>query len=119
MRALEKNKTKAYYALYIGETDLLDENNFITGEKTRTYEPTVPFRANIGIPRGGFKDLSFGRIEKNDRTITDVAKKLPFTGDTLIWIGRATSEVANYKIVATSESLNNRKFLIRERNVNG
>lgn len=118
MRGANRNKQVAYYANFIKEEELLDDDGFMTGEKTRTYTDPIKFRANIGTPRGSFHDLAFGRIENGDRTIADVEMSLPFTIDTIIWIDNKTTQQADYKVVGDITSLNTRRFLIRKQNVN-
>ena len=119
MRNLVRNQSLCYYALYSGETELLDDDGFYTGEKESSYSSPVEFYANVGVPRVRFNDFEFGRIQQGDRLITDSEKELPFDGDTLVWIDNSTTDEADYRVVSVTDSINTRTILLRKRNASG
>ena len=69
MRCLEINKRKFHYCNYVGLTDVLDEDNNLTGEKIITYSDPIEYHANISTIKGDTQFEFFGDFKNYDRVI--------------------------------------------------
>ena len=119
MRELERNKQRIYYALYMGKVDAVDANGYKTGEKTKSYSDPVPFRINVSPARGNADREIFGIDLSYTRTMTTDKLDCPIDEDTILWIGRDTSEPHNYIVVRKAPSLNDIVYAIREVTISG
>ena len=114
MRELERNKQRIYYALYTGKVDAVDANGYKTGEKTKSYSDPVSFRINVSPARGNADREIFGIELSYTRTMTTDKLDCPIDVDTILWVGRDTSEPHNYIVVRKAQSLNDIVYAIRE-----
>jgi len=119
MRELERNKQRIYYALYTGKVDAVDANGYKTGEKTKSYSDPVPFRINVSPARGNADREIFGIELSYIRTMTTDKLDCPIDVDTILWVGRDTSEPHNYIVVRKAQSLNDIVYAIREVTISG
>lgn len=119
MRELERNKQRIYYALYTGKVDAVDANGYKTGEKTKSYSDPVPFRINVSPARGNADREIFGIELSYTRTMTTDKLDCPIDVDTILWVGRDTSEPHNYIVVRKAQSLNDIVYAIREVTISG
>jgi len=119
MRELERNKQRIYYALYTGKVDAVDANGYKTGEKTKSYSDPVPFRINVSPARGNADREIFGIELSYTRTMTTDKLNCPIDVDTILWVGRDTSEPHNYIVVRKAQSLNDIVYAIREVTISG
>lgn len=119
MRELERNKQRIYYALYTGKVDAVDENGYKTGEKTKSYSDPVSFRINVSPARGNADREIFGIELSYTRTMTTDKLDCPIDVDTILWVGRDTSEPHNYIVVRKAQSLNDIVYAIREVTISG
>lgn len=85
MKALERNKTEIWYALYKG-TEELKENGFDTGEKKVSYENPESIRANVSAARGEASTRQFGEDIQYDKII--VMEECPFDEVSVLWIDK-------------------------------
>jgi hypothetical protein len=69
MRNLIKNKTKMFVLNYKGETDVVDDDGYLTGEKTITYSKPITFDAHKSSARGSSQVEMFGTDIAYDITI--------------------------------------------------
>ena len=119
MRELERNKQRIYYALYTGKVDAVDANGYKTGEKTKSYSDPVSFRINVSPARGNADREIFGIDLSYTRTMTTDKLDCPIDVDTILWVGRDTSEPHNYIVVRKAQSLNDIVYAIREVTISG
>lgn len=119
MRELERNKQHIYYALYTGKVDAVDANGYKTGEKTKSYSDPVLFRINVSPARGNADREIFGIELSYTRTMTTDKLDCPIDVDTILWVGRDTSEPHNYIVVRKAQSLNDIVYAIREVTISG
>lgn len=69
MRCLHRNKTKFYYAPYIGNELIVDECGNYTGEHELKYGEPVECFANISAAKGETYTRQFGEAENYDKVI--------------------------------------------------
>ena len=60
MRCMVRNKTTFYYALYIGETEIVDEYGNRTGEFSLTYGNPMRVSGNVSAAQGEMQNRQFG-----------------------------------------------------------
>ena len=69
MRCMTRNKTAFYYALYAGQTEIVDEYGNATGEYTVRYGNPMRVHGNISAAQGEMQTRQFGDSESYDRVI--------------------------------------------------
>ena len=69
MRCMLRNKSKFYYASYIGETEIIDEYGNATGEYAITYGNPIKSFGNISAAMGEKESRQFGESESYDKVI--------------------------------------------------
>ena len=106
MKDLQRNKQKIYYALYQGVTDRTDSNGYYTGEKVITYGTPVELKINVSGALGKDEVMDFGLNIPYDRIMTTADKNCPIDEKSVLWIGVANTEKANYRVTAKRESPN-------------
>lgn len=123
MRTLERNKSKFYYATYIGSTEMLDENGFNTFEPTVSYSKWKPYKANISAARGEStaelfgNDLVYDKIIVTDDTDCEIDENSVLAIDFAVEEG-ADVAVYDYVVVKRAESLNFVQYAVRKVKVN-
>ena len=113
MRELEINKQLIHYALFQGYTDAVDSDGYKTGEKTKSYSDPVALRINVSPARGNADREVFGIELAYSRTLTTDKLDCPIDVDTILWIGRDTTEPHNYVVHRIANSLNSITYAIR------
>lgn len=119
MRELEINKRLIHYALFQGYTDAVDSDGYKTGEKTKSYSEPVALRINVSPARGNADREVFGIELAYSRTLTTDKLDCPIDVETILWIGRDTTEPHNYVVVRKAKSLNDIVYAIREVTLSG
>jgi len=119
MRELEINKRLIHYALFQGYTDAVDSDGYKTGEKTKSYSDPVALRINVSPARGNADREVFGIELAYSRTLTTDKLDCPIDVETILWIGRDTTEPHNYVVVRKAKSLNDIVYAIREVTLSG
>ena len=114
MRDLSRNKKTFYYALYLGNTEVIDEFGNKTGQYVPTYSDPTEYRANISPARGTADLEQFGINSNYTKVIVTSDMECPFTETTRLWIGIPTSKSYNYVVTQRAESINSISFAIRE-----
>lgn len=69
MRCLERNKSRFFYALYIGKEPTRDDFGNLTGEYTVSFENPRCCYANISAAQGETETRQFGDNEFYDKVI--------------------------------------------------
>jgi len=131
MRTLNRNKQLLYYALLDGSTAETDsETMTVDGETVSineggyemTYESPVDFMASISFSGGEAVEAEFGYdVSAYDAIIVADKGYLPITKTSLIWYeteaptGTNDGSTADYTVVATNNSLNQFKALLKKR----
>ena len=86
MRNLIRNKTKFYFAPYIGETDITDEYGNLTGEHKITYGNPVRMHGNVSAAQGEIQSRQFGESERYDKVIVLDDMNVMFGEHSILWV---------------------------------
>ena len=86
MRALNRNKTRIFYANYHNNEPLRDEYGNLTGEYRVLYDTPTEVRANVSAARGEATTRQFGDDESYDRIIVLDDPKFPIATTSILWI---------------------------------
>ncbi|MBR5873110.1 MAG: hypothetical protein IKY90_01060 [Oscillospiraceae bacterium] len=114
MRTLNRNKRQIYYALYLGETALVDERGKETGEYAQTYGDKVSLMVNISASAGEEAVNAFGGFTDYSRAIT-VAGQCEMDENTVIWFGvDPQTEPYNYIVTRKADSKNGVIYALQE-----
>lgn len=116
MRTLNRNKQTIYYALYKGNTELMDSYGDPTGESVPAYGDPVKLRCNVSASRGTAEAELFGIDLNYSKTLCVEGTSCPIKEDSILWIGRTPDNDTkhNYVVVAVAVSLNNIVYAVRE-----
>ena len=86
MRCMVRNKSKIYYASYIGETEIVDEYGNATGEYRIAYgNPTMMF-GNVSAAQGEIQNRQFGESEIYDKVIVLGGRDAPIDEYSILWV---------------------------------
>ena len=130
MRDLMANNRHLWYALYLGDTEEVDENGDFTGERGPSYSEPVQFEANLSATRGtqGFTGTGssydyFGADIDYSLIISTANMNLPIDEHSLIWDveperdtgGNVDYNKARYNVTAIARGLVQMKYAIKRR----
>lgn len=86
MRCMVRNKSKFYYASYIGETEITDEYGNDTGEYSLDYgKPNKAF-GNVSAAQGEIQSRQFGESESYDKVIVLDDRNAPINEYSILWV---------------------------------
>lgn len=124
MRALRRNQTGLFYALYESETDTVNADGKKTGGKTKVYSTPVFLRANISPATGRAMAEAFGKDLNYSHILYVSGRNCPITEESILWIYDGLTEdsdlsglVCNYAVVGIAKSLNETLYAIRQKGV--
>ena len=86
MRCLTRNKSKFYYASYIGEIEIIDENGNATGEYEISYSKPVQILGNVSAAQGEMQSRQFGESESYDKVIVLNDRNAPIDEHSILWV---------------------------------
>lgn len=86
MRALYRNTSPVWYALFEGYQPIRDRNGNLTGDNEIRYENPVKIRANVSPPINTLHYAPFGTDISYDRTLTLCDVDCPITENSVLWI---------------------------------
>ena len=86
MRCMVRNKTTFYYAPYIGETEIVDEDGNRTGEFSLTYGNPMRMSGNVSAAQGEMQNRQFGESESYDKVIVLDDRKAPIDEHSILWV---------------------------------
>ena len=86
MRCMVRNKTTFYYALYIGETEIVDEYGNRTGEFSLTYGNPMRVSGNVSAAQGEMQNRQFGESERYDKVIVLDDRNAPIDEHSILWV---------------------------------
>ena len=86
MRALVRNKSKFYYASYIGETETIDEHGNATGEYEVSYSKPLKILGNVSAAQGEMQSRQFGESESYDKVIVLNDRNAPIDEHSILWV---------------------------------
>lgn len=114
MRSLERNKRTIYYALYTGNEEIKDSNNYSTGEYRRTYSQPVKARINVSAARGAAYTREFGDFQNYDKTMI-TTENLPIDENTILWVDDLDiTHEHDYEVAKVAKSLNENQYAIQK-----
>lgn len=123
MKTIQRNQTEVWYALYGGETELLDGDGNRTGEYEITYGDPVKAWMVVSPARGSALREPFGIETDYTKTLITGDMDCPLSEDSVLWIGVEPSETVNgqvvanpynYRVVRVAKSLNYIVYAVKE-----
>ena len=114
MRTLNRNKRQIYYALLIGEVEVVDEYGNETGEFVPAYSEVVALRSNVSAATGADAVQAFGNFTNYSRTMCVSDPNCPIDENTIVWFGVAPTEPHNYIVTRKADSKNGIMYALRE-----
>ena len=114
MRSLNRNKRPIYYALYIGDEDILDEYGNETGESKPIYGDANELLCNISATTGEDSVQPFGSFTNYSRVICVADVNCPITEKSVVWFGVSPEEPFNYIVTRKADSKNGILYALRE-----
>ena len=127
MRCMVRNKSKFYYASYIGETEIIDEYGNATGEYEVSYDKPKEIYANISAAQGEMQSRQFGESESYDKVIVLDDRNAPIDEHSIMWVDTlpilnedgATDTPYDYVVKRVARSLNGVSIAIQKVKING
>ena len=86
MRCMTRNKSKFYYASYIGETEVADEYGNSTGEYNLSYGNPIKIFGNVSAAQGEMQSRQFGESESYDKVIVLDDRNTPINEYSILWV---------------------------------
>ena len=86
MRLMKRNLRPLWYRLYRGNTKILDEDGYETGEKNVIYDDPVKLWCSISPSSGIAEQEQFGVIENYDKIIMTDKMDCPINENTILYI---------------------------------
>ena len=122
MRCMVRNKSKFYYASYIGETEIIDEYGNATGEYQISYGNPREYRGNISAAQGEMQSRQFGESESYDKVIVLDDINAPINEHSILWVDTlpllnedgTTKTPHDYVVKRVAKSLNGVSIAIRK-----
>lgn len=113
MRCMTRNKTSFYYALYTGQTEIVDENGNATGQYSVTYGNPIKTLGNVSAAQGEMQTRQFGDSESYDKVIVLDDVNSPIDEYSILWVdtppymvGGSTETPHDYVVKKVARSLN-------------
>ena len=127
MRCMVRNKSKFYYASYIGKTEILDEYGNITGEYTLSYSEPIKCYGNVSAAQGEMQSRQFGESESYDKVIVLDDRNARIDEHSILWVDTlphlnddgTTDTPHNYIVKKIARSLNGVSIAIRKVQIDG
>lgn len=127
MRCMVRNKSKIYYASYIGETEIIDEYGNVTGEYAVSYTNPIKCNANVSAAQGTLIIRQFGESESYDKVIVLDDVNTPVDEYSILWVDTlpllnedgTTNTPHDYTVKKVARSLNGLSIAIKKVNVSG
>lgn len=119
MRDLVRNRQPIWYAQYLGEEPILDDDGNDTGETGPSYSEPTKAMLNISPATGSAETQLFGNFADYTHTIA-TAREFPFDEQTVMWVDVTVDKPHNFKVMRVAKSLNGWLFALRaEKTSNG
>lgn len=114
MRCMARNKATFYYALYTGQTELIDEYGNATGQYSVTYGNPIKALGNVSAAQGEMQTRQFGERESYDKVIVLDDVNTPIDEYSILWVDTlpllngdgSTDTPHNYVVKKVAKSLN-------------
>ena len=106
-----RNKTAFYYALYKGQTEIVDEYGNATGQYDVTYGEPIKALGNVSAAQGETQTRQFGDSESYDKVIVLDDVNTPIDEYSILWVDtlpESNTELPHdYVVKKVARSLNN------------
>ena len=127
MRCMVRNKSRFYYASYMGKTEIVDEYGNATGEYKVSYSFPNEKYGNVSAAQGVLESRQFGESESYDKVIVLDDRNAPIDEHSILWVDTlphlnedgSTDTPPDYIVKKVARSLNGVSIAIRKVNVNG
>ena len=86
MRCMVRNKTAFYYALYKGQTEIIDEYGNATGQYDVSYSNPIKALGNVSAAQGEMQTRQFGDSESYDKVIVLDDVNTPIDEYSILWV---------------------------------
>jgi len=86
MKCMERNKTKFFYSLYEGRTEITDEYGNATGQFEIVRGNPIEYMGNISAAKGETQTRQFGESETYDKVLVMDNEAPPIDEYTVLWI---------------------------------
>ena len=86
MRCMMRNKATFYYALYTGQTEIVDEYGNATGQYSVTYGNPTKALGNVSAAQGEMQTRQFGDSEIYDKVIVLDDVNTPIDEYSTLWV---------------------------------
>lgn len=86
MRCVMRNKTSFYYALYTGQTEIIDDYGNVTGEYSVQYSNPIKILGNVSAAQGETQSRQFGESETYDKVIVLDDPNTPIDEYSILWV---------------------------------
>lgn len=86
MRCLVRNKCSFYYALYNGQTELIDEYGNVTGQYSVSYTDPKRMDGNVSAAQGEVQSRQFGDSVVYDKVIILDDPTIPIDEYAILWV---------------------------------
>lgn len=114
MRCMARNKLMFYYALYTGQTEIIDEYGNVTGQYSVTYGDPIAMLGNVSAAQGEMQTRQFGESEGYDKVIVLDDINAPIDEYSILWVdtlphlnGDGSTETPHdYVVKKVAKSLN-------------
>lgn len=108
-----RNKTAFYYALYTGQTEIIDEYGNATGQYSVIHGDPIKAFGNISAAQGEMQTRQFGDSESYDKVIVLDDVNTPIDEYSILWVdtppalvGGITDTPHDYVVKKVARSLN-------------
>jgi len=123
MRDLKRNQRVFYYALYLGNEEIVDTDGNKTGERRVSYGDPVKMYANISPANGYANTAIFGKDLQYSKTIVTCDMNCPITETSVLWIdkdpydGQRNLTSYDYTVSQIARGLDNIVFAVNKAEV--
>ena len=119
MRTVQRNKRDVWYALYLGEQEVVDEDGNYTGETAIAYSEPVQIRANVSPATGNTNMEMFGNFADYSRVVVTDDVSIPVNENAVMWIDKEPIEGHgiegyNYIVRRVAKSFNSVAIAVRD-----
>ena len=119
MRTVQRNKRDVWYALYLGEQEVVDEDGNFTGETEIAYSEPVHIRANVSPATGNTNMEMFGNFADYSRVVVTDDVSIPVNENAVMWIDKEPIEGHgiegyNYIVRRVAKSFNSVAIAVRD-----
>ena len=124
---MARNKATFYYALYVDQTEIVDEYGNATGQYSVSHGNPIKTRGNVSAAQGEMQTRQFGESESYDKVIVLDDANTPIDEHSILWVDTlpllnddgSTKTPYDYVVKKVARSLNSVSIAISKVNVRG